>query len=58
MNIFIVTSDKLSGLKRGDTVTDKDLEGVNVEALIDSGHLSTQSTKKSGKNKDTETDKD
>ena len=58
MNIFIVTSDKLGGLKRGDTVTDKDLEGVNVEALIDSGHLSTQNTKKSGKTKDTETDKD
>ena len=58
MNIFIVSSDRLSGLKRGDTVTDKDLEGVNVEALIDSGHLSTQSIKKSGKTKDTETDKD
>ncbi len=58
MNTFIVTSDKLGGLKRGDTVTDKDLEGVNVEALIDSGHLSTQSAKKSGKTKDTETDKD
>jgi hypothetical protein len=58
MNTFIVTSDKLGGLKRGDTVTDKDLEGVNVEALIDGGHLSTQSAKKSGKTKDTETDKD
>ena len=58
MNTFIVTSDKLGGFKRGDTVTDKDLEGVNVEALIDGGHLSTQSTKKSGKTKDTETDKD
>ena len=58
MNIFIVTSDKLGGFKRGDTVTDKDLEGVNVEALIDGGHLSTQTTKKSGKTKDTETDKD
>ena len=58
MNIFIVTSDKLGGFKRGDTVTDKDLEGVNVEALIEAGHLSTQTTKKSGKTKDTETDKD
>ena len=58
MNTFIVTSDKLGGLKRGDIVTDKDLEGVNVAALIDGGHLSTQSAKKSGKTKDTETDKD
>jgi len=58
MNIFIVTSDRLGGLKRGETVTDKDLEGVDVEALIEGGHLSTQSAKKSGKTKDTETDKD
>ena len=58
MTSYMVISDRLGGFKRGDTVTDKDLEGVNVEALIDSGHLSTQSTKKSGKTKDTETDKD
>jgi hypothetical protein len=55
---YIVTSDRFANCKRGDTVTDKDLEGVDVEALIDGGHLSTQSTKKSGKTKDTETDKD
>jgi len=54
----MVTSDRLGGFKRGDTVTDKDLENVDVEALIDGGHLSTQSTKKSGKTKDTETAKD
>ena len=58
MNTFIVTSDKLGGLKRGDTVTDKDLEGVNVEALIDGGHLSTYAPKKPAKTKDTETEKD
>lgn len=55
---YIVTSDRLSRFKRGDIVTDKDLDGVDVEALIDGGHLSTQSAKKSGKTKDTETDKD
>jgi hypothetical protein len=54
----MVTSDRFAGFKIGDTVTDKELEGVNVEALVDGGHLSTQSTKKSGKTKDTETDKD
>lgn len=55
---YMVTSDRFAGFKRGDTVTDKDLEGVDVEALLEAGHLSTQSTKKSGKTKDTETDKD
>jgi hypothetical protein len=55
---YVVTSDRLGGFKRGDTVTDKDLEGVDVEALVDGGHLSTQSTKKPAKTKDTETDKD
>jgi hypothetical protein len=54
----MVTSDKLAGFKIGDTVTDKDLEGVNVAAPLDGGHLSTPSTKKSGKTKETETDKD
>ncbi len=58
MTSYMVTSNKLAGFKIGDTVTDKDLEGVNVEALVDGGHLSTQSTKKSGKTKETETDKD
>lgn len=58
MTSYIVTSDRLGGFKRGDTVIDKDLEGVDVEALVDGGHLSTQSTKKSGKTKETETAKD
>ena len=58
MTSYMVTSDRLGGFKRGDTVTDKDLEGVDVEALVDGGHISTQSTKKSGKTKDTETDND
>ena len=45
MTSYMVTSDRLGGFKRGDTVTDKDLEGVDVEALVDGGHISTQSTK-------------
>ena len=58
MTSYMVTSDRLNGFKRGDTVNDQDLEGVDVEALVDGGHLSTQSTKKSGKTKETETAKD
>ena len=55
---YVVTSDRLAGFNRGDIVTSKELEGVNVEALINSGHLSTQSIKKPAKTKDIETDKD
>ena len=54
MTIYIVTSNRLDGLKRGDTITDKDLEGCNIEHLIDAGHISTQQPKKSVKTKDTD----
>jgi len=54
MTTYIVTSNRLDGLKRGDTITDKDLEGSNIEHLIDAGHISTQQPKKSVKTKDTD----
>ena len=54
MTTYIVTSNRLDGLKRGDTITDKDLEGCNIEHLIDAGHISTQQPKKSVKTKDTD----
>jgi hypothetical protein len=54
MTTYIVTSNRLDGLKRGDTVTDKDLEGCNIEHLIEAGHISTQQPKKSVKTKDTD----
>ena len=54
MTIYLVTSNRLDGLKRGDTVTDKDLEGCNIEHLLDAGHISTQQPKKSVKTKDTD----
>jgi len=35
--------------KLGETVTDKDLEGLNIEALIDGGHLAaSRANKKEG----------
>jgi hypothetical protein len=51
---YIVTSNRLDGLKRGDVIDDKDLDGVNIQFLLDAGHLSTQETKKPAKTKDTE----
>jgi len=51
---YIVNSNRLDGLKRGDVITDKDLEGVNIEHLLEAGHISTQVIKKSAKTKDTD----
>jgi len=39
MKQFKVTSTRLSGHKEGDTVSEDDLAGANVEALLDGGHL-------------------
>ena len=50
---YIVTSARLAGFKPGDIVTDSDLDGSSIEALIEAGHISTQSVKKPAKTKDT-----
>jgi hypothetical protein len=57
METYLVTSDRLIWA-RGATVTTTDLEYVNIQALIDGGHLSPQGVKKSAKTKDIETEKD
>jgi hypothetical protein len=57
METYLVTSDRLIW-GRGAIVTAKDLEYVNIEALVNSGHISPQGLKKSAKTKDTETEKD
>jgi len=36
---YKVTSDLLAGHKSGDVVTEQDLPGANIEALIEAGHL-------------------
>jgi hypothetical protein len=50
---YIVTSTRLAGFKLGDVVTSDDLDGVNIEALVEAGHISTQTIKKPAKTKDT-----
>ena len=57
---YIVTSDRFANCKRGDILDGNDLknDGINIEVLIDSGHISTYTPKKSAKTKGTETDKD
>lgn len=43
---YTVTSDlEVCGKKKGETLTEKDLVGVNVEALIGAGHISGSASK-------------
>ena len=49
MTSYTVTSHKLAGHEHGDTVTDDDLEGANVPALIAAGHLAEAKQKNSRK---------
>lgn len=43
---YKVTSDLLSGHKNGDIVTDADLAGANIAALVEGGHLAPSRTEK------------
>ena len=54
---YLVTSDRLNGLKRGDVVDVSELE-TDVAFLIEAGHISPHTPKKSAKTKDTDTAKD
>ena len=43
---YTVTSDlEVCGKKKGDSLTEKDLVGINVEALIASGHIADSAAK-------------
>ncbi len=45
MASYKVVSDLVDGKKPGDTITDEELLGCNVDALIAAGHLSDGATK-------------
>jgi hypothetical protein len=43
---YIVTSDlEVCGKKKGETLTEKDLVGINVEALMGAGHVTDSAAK-------------
>ena len=56
MSVYIVTSNRLNGLRRGDIVQSSDLDGVNIQHLVDAGHLSPHTIKKPAKTKNIETE--
>jgi hypothetical protein len=50
MATYKVTSDRVDGKKRGDTLHDSDLAGVNVAALVEGGHIEAVRSGKPEKN--------
>jgi hypothetical protein len=52
MTKYLVNSNRLDGLKRGDIIDGKDLGDANIGHLVKSGHLSPQDDKKHGKTKE------
>jgi len=53
---YVVTSNRLVGYEPGDVIDGNDLDGANIDALIEGGHISTQSARKSAKTKNIETE--
>lgn len=49
MSEYKIKAENLTFGKPGETVTDKDLEGVNIEALIEGGHIAATKAKKEDK---------
>lgn len=43
---YKVLSDNLAGHAAGDVVTEEQLEGANIDALIEGGHITKNTTKK------------
>jgi len=49
MASYTVSSEILAGKNIGDTISDLELEGCNIEALLAAGHLVETPTKKTDK---------
>jgi len=54
---YKVLSDNFAGADRGDTVEETALEGLNIEALIDGGHLAMIGSAKAKSNDEAPKDK-
>ena len=39
---YKIISDMIPGKKPGDSITDDELDGINVDALIEGGHISAE----------------
>jgi len=39
MGSYKVASNRITGKKPGDTITDQELEGMSIPALLEAGHI-------------------
>ena len=46
MASYKVLSNRVSGKKAGDLISDEELAGANVDALIEAGHIAANNSKK------------
>ena len=46
MATYKVVADNIAGKNPGDSITDEELEGANIPALLDSGHITKTTSKK------------
>lgn len=46
---YKVLSDLIAGKKAGDTISDVELKGCNIEALFEAGHLAETTTNNTDK---------
>lgn len=58
MSSYTVTSHNLAGYEHGDKVTDDDLKGANVPALIAAGHLADPAKPKNSRKANPESEAD
>lgn len=49
MASYTVSSDLVAGKNLGDTISDVELEGCNIAALLEAGHLVETTSKKTDK---------
>lgn len=53
MKSYKVLSGRIAGKKAGEVVTEAELAGSNIEALVDGGHIEKVSSKKEPKESET-----
>jgi hypothetical protein len=46
MATYKVVADNIAGKNPGDSITDEELEGTNIAALLESGHITKTTSKK------------
>jgi hypothetical protein len=49
MASYKIVSDRIAGKKAGDTITDEELDGCDIPALVEAGHITGETQPKTQK---------